>query len=124
MNAQTPQKFTLEEIAERKKKLLNEIHAQKKAMTATTREIFAPLAPATNKADALMRSFNTGMAVFDGVVMGIKIMRKVRAYFRNKHYSFINKRKNFFFCCVIQVQKKDKKYNHGHLIQLYLYSVK
>ena len=44
MNAQTPQKFTLEEIAERKKKLLNEIHAQKKAMTATTREIFAPLA--------------------------------------------------------------------------------
>ena len=52
MNAQTPQKFTLEEIAERKKKLLNEIHAQKKAMTATTREIFAPLAPATNKADA------------------------------------------------------------------------
>ena len=30
MNAQTPQKFTLEEIAERKKKLLNEIHAQKK----------------------------------------------------------------------------------------------
>ena len=83
MNAQTPQKFTLEEIAERKKKLLNEIHAQKKAMTATTREIFAPLAPATNKADALMRSFNTGMAVFDGVVMGIKIMRKIRAYFRN-----------------------------------------
>ena len=81
MNAQTPQKFTLEEIAERKKKLLNEIHAQKKAMTATTREIFAPLAPATNKADALMRSFNTGMA--DGVVMGIKIMRKIRAYFRN-----------------------------------------
>ncbi|KAA4687149.1 hypothetical protein F3B49_01395 [Bacteroides ovatus] len=80
MNAQTPQKFTLEEIAERKK---NEVHAQKKAMTATTREIFAPLAPATNKADALMRSFNTGMAVFDGVVMGIKIMRKIRAYFRN-----------------------------------------
>ena len=31
MNAQTPQKFTLEKIAERKKKLLNEIHAQKKA---------------------------------------------------------------------------------------------
>ena len=84
MSAQTPpQKITLEEIAERKKKLLNEIHVQKKAMTATTRELFAPLAPATNKADAIMRSFNTGMAIFDGVVMGIKIMRKIRAYFRN-----------------------------------------
>ena len=75
-------KFTLEEIAERKKKLLNEIHAQKKVMTATTREIFAPLAPATNKADAIMRSFNTGMAIFDGVVLGIKIMKKMRTYFR------------------------------------------
>jgi hypothetical protein len=83
MSTQTPQKFTLEEIAQRKKKLLNEIRAQKKAMTMTTREIFAPLAPATNKADALMRSFNTGMAIFDGVMMGIKVMRKVRAYFRS-----------------------------------------
>ena len=70
MSAQTPAKITLEEITQRKKKLL------------TTREIFAPLAPATNKADSLMRSFNTGMAIFDGVVMGIKIMKKIRAYFR------------------------------------------
>lgn len=84
MSTQPPrQKITLEEIEERKKELLNDIHAQKKAMTATTREIFAPLAPATNKADAIMRSFNTGMAIFDGVVMGIKIMKKIRAYFRN-----------------------------------------
>ena len=77
MSAQTPQKFTLEEISLRKKKLLNEIHAQKKAMTATTREIFAPIAPANNKADAIMRSFNTGMAIFDGVMLGVKVMRKV-----------------------------------------------
>ena len=82
-SAQTPQKFTLEEISLRKKKLLNEIHAQKKAMTATTREIFAPIAPANNKADAIMRSFNTGMAIFDGVMLGVKVMRKVRTYFRN-----------------------------------------
>ena len=79
MSAQTPQKFTLEEISLRKKKLLNEIHAQKK----TIREIFAPIAPANNKADAIMRSFNTGMAIFDGVMLGVKVMRKVRTYFRN-----------------------------------------
>ena len=36
MSAQTPAKITLEEITQRKKKLLNEIHAQKRAMTATT----------------------------------------------------------------------------------------
>lgn len=45
MSAQTPAKITLEEITQRKKKLLNEIQAQKRAMTATTREIFSPLAP-------------------------------------------------------------------------------
>ena len=61
MSAQTPAKITLEEI---------------------TREIFSPLAPAANKADSLMRSFNTGMAIFDGVVLGIKIMKKMRTYFR------------------------------------------
>ena len=44
MSAQTPAKITLEEITQRKKKLLNEIQAQKRAMTATTREIFSPLA--------------------------------------------------------------------------------
>ena len=82
MSAQTPAKITLEEITQRKKKLLNEIQAQKRAMTATTREIFSPLAPAANKADSLMRSFNTGMAIFDGVVLGIKIMKKMRRYFR------------------------------------------
>lgn len=84
MSAPTPsQKFTLEELAERKKKILNEIQAQKKAMTTTTRQIFAPIAPAATKADSIMRSFNTGMAVFDGVVIGIKLIRKVRAYFRS-----------------------------------------
>ena len=83
MSTQTPPKITLEEITLRKQKLQGEIKAQKKAMTATVRELFAPLAPPTNKADAIMRSFNTGMAIFDGVMTGIKIMRKVRGYFRN-----------------------------------------
>ena len=82
MSSQTVHKYTLEEIAERKKQLQHEIQVQKKTIITTTREIFAPVAPTANKADAIMRSFNTGMAVFDGVVMGIKIMRKVRAYFK------------------------------------------
>lgn len=83
MSTQITPKLTLENIAQRKKKLQGEIQVQKKEMTATVREIFAPLAPANNKADAIMRSFNTGMAVFDGVMLGIKIMRKIRKYFRN-----------------------------------------
>lgn len=81
MSTQTPKKITLEDITQRKKKLLEEIQTQKKAMTDTVHEIFSPLAPASTKADSIMRSFNTGMAIFDGVMLGIKIMRKVRKYF-------------------------------------------
>lgn len=77
-----PQTITLEHIARLKTEKLEEIREQKKAMTRTAQRIFAPLAPATSQADAIMRSFNTGMAVFDGVVMGVKIMKKIRRFFR------------------------------------------
>lgn len=81
-NQQTIQKITLEDIARRKEELLIEICIQKEAMAATAKEIFTPLAPAASTGNALMRSFNTGMAIFDGVMMGIKIMRKVRSLFQ------------------------------------------
>lgn len=79
---QTSQTITLEDIARLKAEKLEEIREQKRAMTRTARRIFAPLAPAASKGDALMRSFNTGMAVFDGVMMGLKIMKKIRRFFR------------------------------------------
>ncbi len=75
-------KITLEDINLRKKELKNEILIQKEAIAQTTRAIFAPLTPAANKTDALMRSFNTGMAVFDGIMIGVKVIRKLRRYLR------------------------------------------
>lgn len=75
-------KITLEDINLRKKELKNEILIQKEAITRTTRAIFAPLTPAANKTDVLMRSFNTGMAVFDGIMIGVKVIRKLRRYLR------------------------------------------
>ena len=66
---------TLESIAQKKAMLLQEIRLQKEIMTGLTQEIFAPLEPATNKANAMMRAFNTGMAVFDGIVLGVKVMK-------------------------------------------------
>ena len=72
---------TLESSAQRKATLLQQIRAQKEIMTDLTQEIFAPLAPATNKANAMMRAFNTGMAVFDGIMLGAKLMKKFRMLF-------------------------------------------
>ncbi len=63
---------TLESIAQKKAMLLQEIRLQKEIMTGLTQEIFAPLEPATNKANAMMRAFNTGMAVFDRYSIGGK----------------------------------------------------
>lgn len=82
MSSQTTHKFTLEEIIERKKKVQEEIQAQKKAMVNITQEIFTPVSPAVSRTSALMQSFNTGMAIFDGAMMGIKVMRKIRSYLK------------------------------------------
>ena len=71
--------MTLESIALRKKELRKKLHVQKEIMTDTARELFAPLAPAADKGNAIMRAFNTGMAVFDGLMLGVKMMRKVRS---------------------------------------------
>ena len=63
---------TLESIAQKKAMLLQEIRLQKEIMTGL------------NKANAMMRAFNTGMAVFDGIVLGVKVMKKFRKIFGRK----------------------------------------
>lgn len=70
--------ITLETIALRKEETRKKLNLQKQAMTDTAREILAPLAPAANKGNAIMRTFNTGMAVFDGVMLGMKVMKRLR----------------------------------------------
>ena len=65
--------LTLEDLQQQKAKALEELRA---------RNLFAPIAPAANKGTAIMRAFNTGMAVFDGAMLGIKLMKKVRKIFR------------------------------------------
>ena len=51
---------------------------------AYTRNFCSAEEPATNKANAMMRAFNTGMAVFDGIVLGVKVMKKFRKIFGRK----------------------------------------
>lgn len=77
-----PLPTTLEDIRLRKVEVLNQIHRQKEIINVISKEILAPIAPAANKANALMRAFNTGMAVFDGVMIGLKLMKRARKMFR------------------------------------------
>lgn len=55
-------------------------------MTDLTRDILAPIAPTTNKANAIMRAFNTGMAVFDGVRLGLKVMKIQELLWKDTDY--------------------------------------
>ena len=74
--------LTLEDLQRQRAEALEELRAQKQVMSDTARNLFAPIAPAADKGTAVMRAFNTGMAIFDGVMLGIKLMRKVRKIFR------------------------------------------
>lgn len=73
--------LTLEDLQQQKAEALEELRAQQQIMADTARNLFAPIAPAADKGTAIMRAFNTGMAVFDGVMLGVKLMRKVRKIF-------------------------------------------
>ena len=75
--------ITLEEIARRKAEKREEVLKAKTQITETLRELFVP---EENKGgiEGIMQHVNTGIAVYDGVMTGIKIMRKVRSYFTKK----------------------------------------
>lgn len=74
---------TLESLQQKKAEALKELRTQKQIMADTAKNLFAPLAPAADKGTAIMRAFNTGMAIFDGVMLGMKLMKKVRNTFRH-----------------------------------------
>lgn len=83
MSAPTPKNITtLEALQQEKLAVLQQLRTQKQVLDKNARTLFAPLPAAVNKGNSLMRAFNTGMAVFDGAMLGIKLMRKVRKFFQ------------------------------------------
>lgn len=82
MNYNTPKNtiITLEDIARRKNEKREEVRKAKEQMTETLHELFVP---EENKGgvEGIMQHINTGIAVYDGVMTGIKIMRRVRSFF-------------------------------------------
>lgn len=80
-NNNTP--VTLEEITRRKNEKKEEVRKLKAQMTQTMREMFAP---EENKGGAMgiVQHIGTGIAVYDGIMTGIKVMRRVRGFFTRK----------------------------------------
>lgn len=78
------QKYTMDDIVRLKQELSADIQNQKRIMSDLTHEIFDPVTPAPTGKNGLMHSLNTGMAVIDGVVLGVKVIRKFRSFFHHK----------------------------------------
>lgn len=75
--------ITLELLAQRKAEKLEEVRKAKERIHHTARQLFAPVEP-KNGMDSFMQNINSGMAIYDGVMTGIKIMRRVRSFFMKK----------------------------------------
>ena len=75
--------ITLEVIAQRKAEKLEEVQQAKKEMVQTIHELFAPV-DHKGGVVVIIHHFNTVLAVFVGVRIGIKIMQRIRGYFLKK----------------------------------------
>jgi hypothetical protein len=76
--------ITLESIAQRKEELRKEISSQKQLMTDMAKSLFAPSAPATSKSTGIVHAFKTSFAIFDGALLGLRMIKKVRKMFSSK----------------------------------------
>lgn len=72
------EKISLHDIEQLKEEKLMELRRQKELINERTQLIFAPIEPATNKVESLIRTVNTGMAIFDGVMLGMKTIGKLK----------------------------------------------
>ena len=73
--------ITLDMICQQKAEKLSEIRASKQRISLQARELFHP-AEATSKSNALINNFSSGIAIFNGVITGLKIIRRIRSIFR------------------------------------------
>lgn len=78
-------KYTLEDITLRKQEVLQDIRTQHQILSDTGKQIVAPFMPSSDPMQStLVKKVNTGMAIFDGVMVGMKIFKSIRNVFRRK----------------------------------------
>lgn len=88
MNTEQPKQpsnvtYTLEDIIARKQAKRKEILQSKERLQTLAQDLFAPN-ESKNKLDGLMQHVNMGIAAYDGIMTGIKILRRVRGFFDRK----------------------------------------
>lgn len=75
--------YTIEGIRKRRLAKREELKQSKDRMQNLSQQLFAPQ-QGKNKIDSLMQQVNMGIAAYDGLMTGIKILRRVRGFFGDK----------------------------------------
>ena len=75
--------ITLDKIYQQKAEKLAEIQASKQRIANQVRELFHPSGTA-NGTNALVNNFSSGIAIFNGIMTGFKIIKRIRNLFRSK----------------------------------------
>ena len=75
--------ITLDMIYQLKAEKLAEIQASKQRIANQTRELFHP-SDTTSETNALMNNYSSGIAIFNGIMTGFKIIKRIRNLFRGK----------------------------------------
>ena len=78
--------YTLENIIERKQAKKIEIQKSKEQIQILTQDLFAPR-QSKNKIDGFMQHVNMGIAAYDGIMTGMKILRRIRGFFNKNRYT-------------------------------------
>lgn len=80
MNNLPPNHYTLEMIRQQRIDKKKEILQSKEQMLHLAHQLFAP-PQSKNKFEGMMQHVNMGIAAYDGLMTGIKVLRRVRTFF-------------------------------------------
>lgn len=80
---ETPHIYTIEEIDKLRTEKRDEVRRSKERLQELGQKLFAP-EESKGKFDSIMQHVNMGIAAYDGIMTGMKVLHRVRGYFRRK----------------------------------------
>jgi hypothetical protein len=83
--------ITLERIVLMKAEKLKEIEGGKERIADIAQTLFAPDKQAATKTESITRMIDKGVAVFDGFMLGLKVVKTIRTMFCKRKNSKIAK---------------------------------
>ena len=75
--------ITLDMICQQKSEKLAEIRVSKERIIRNAREIFRPSSN-IEEGKTIMNNFSSGIAIFNGIITGFKIIKRIRNFFQGK----------------------------------------